>query len=205
VSRNVSVNDVSAPGSCALLTRHRHDDRAVEARPEPFREHVVGAARGLVRLEVAGIAEAHAQREHRDGEHQEHHQTHDERGPRAVLDDAAPPVPELLLARLRLAAGHLVGEALGERLAADNDDDQPDDADQCERALLEQHREQQPDRDHEHPDRAAVASDLDAPAREAEQRREQGHGRDHHHEHAEGGAGGELRTSAKAHRTGQSR
>ena len=104
-----------------------------------------------------------------------------ERGPRAVLDDAAPPVPELLLARLRRAVRDLVARAAaGTSCSRRSRRRAPTMPSSANVAMAEQDREQEADRDDEHADAPRyVVTSIRRPG-EADQRREQRDRRDHH-------------------------
>ena len=85
------------------------EQRAVGARTESLGEHVVGLADRLVLRIVAGIAETQADREQRDGEQEQETGGDDGTPAGATLDEAAPPVPDLLLLGLLRAVGNRGG------------------------------------------------------------------------------------------------
>ena len=79
-----------------LLTIRRgrgEQQRSVETGPEPLGDEVVGTAGGVAGGTVPGVVETEAQRQQRHREQEEKGEPDDQRGPRVVLDHAAPPVP----------------------------------------------------------------------------------------------------------------
>ena len=186
-------------GVRCVLARHRDDDRAVVTRPESLGDEVVRLAHGLLLVVVAGIAEAEPQPEHRQREHDENCETDEEREPRLVLDDAAPPEPHLPFTRLRLAVRHLFAQLRRERVAPDDHQHEAEQPDEQEDRRTEEQGEQRAAGHRQRRQAAAPLRDLDLAAGEPDEGREQGDRGDHHEQHARGGTGGEAAHEREAH------
>ena len=130
----------AAAWSVPVGTSVDEHERAVEAGPEALGQQVVGLPRGLCRRDVAGVGEAEAQRRSTGwpARSARRRPTIDRR-PRAVLDDAAPPVGQRC-ARTGLAP------ALGDLAAQRGHEEAGDDHDDGERqGDDEQGRDAEPD------------------------------------------------------------